>query len=112
MSDEPQREEGYTKSLAAARVRGAVIRHITPKAKAELKAPSHTGFAVAQVWAFIGDIVGELINTVAIIIATYLGVGVGGFVVWVITSILELIIFDIPLLFFIGGSIRNNSAIL
>lgn len=103
--------QSYAQGLAAARVRGAIIRHLTPAAKAELTEPSSTKFAVAEIWIFIGEVL-NFAEDIVIAIATFFGVAVGGFIAWCIALLVDLILFDIPILFLVGGSIRNNAAIL
>ena len=88
-------EQRYAKNLAEERMSSTLIKRIVPAAKAELTEPSSTGFGLAEIWAFIGDTFGELIEKIVLIVATIAGVGIGGFVLWIITSILEFIIFDI-----------------
>ena len=41
-----------------------------------------------------------------------MGYGVGGVATWIIGIVIEVLAFDLPLLYLMGGSIRNNSAIL
>lgn len=103
--------QSYAQSLAAARARGMIIRHITPAAKAELTEPSRTRFSLAQVLAVSGDLF-DGFEDIADIVAAFLGFGVGGVAAWIIGIIIEILLFDIPLMLLIGGSVRNNAAIL